>query len=90
MADVALGRPAVEIAEALVREQVMPSPSNAGGALHVAMAVANGMDYILTWNVKHLANPNKRTHFEVFCKRLGYSAPQLVTPDLLKVSVDDE
>ena len=42
------------------------------------------MNYLLTWNVKHLANPNKRTHFGVICMRLNLSAPQLVTPDMLQ------
>jgi predicted nucleic acid-binding protein len=45
--------------ELLVRESVMPQPDTGGDALHVAFAAVYKMDYILTWNVKHLANPNK-------------------------------
>jgi hypothetical protein len=41
------------------------------------------MDYVLAWNVRHLANPNKRTHFGIICLRLGISPPIIVTPDLL-------
>lgn len=78
----------VEFAELLVRERVMPGPSVAGDALHVAAATVHRMDYLLTWNVKHLANPNKRTHFAIICMRAGLAAPAFVTPDLLQESDD--
>lgn len=77
--------PEVEaLAALLVSERVMPGPATAGDAMHVAFAVVHMMDYILTWNVQHLANPNKRTHFAVICLRLGITPPDLVTPDLLQ------
>jgi len=71
------------LAEILVREKVMPRPAVSGDALHVAAATVHGMDYLLTWNVQHMANPNKRTHFGMLCLRLGLIPPQIVTPDLL-------
>jgi len=43
---------------------------------------------VLTWNVQHLANPNKRTHFVTLCLRLGLIPPQILTPDLL-IEVDE-
>jgi hypothetical protein len=78
-----------ELAELLVQERVMPGPATQGDAIHVAVATFHRMDYILTWNVKHLANPNKRTHFAIICARLGLAPPLLVTPDLLEEG-DDE
>jgi hypothetical protein len=68
--------------EVLVRERVMPSPLS-GDALHVAVATVRRMQFILSWNVRHLANPNKRTHLRTICEREGYNAPEIVTPDLL-------
>jgi hypothetical protein len=79
----------IRLAELFVKERVMPAPSVEGDAVHVAAATIHRMDYLLTWNVKHLANPNKRTHFAIICMRLGLTPPQLVTPDLLEAS-DDE
>lgn len=73
------------LAGALVQERVMPGPALSGDALHVAAAAFHGMDYLLTWNQKHLANPNKRTHLTVICARFNIPAPQIVTPDLLIV-----
>jgi predicted nucleic acid-binding protein len=72
------------LADILVKEKVMPAPSVSGDALHVAAAVIHGIDYILSWNVKHLANPNKRSHMGMICLRLGLIPPQIVTPDILQ------
>lgn len=73
----------VGIAAALVRERVMPGPESAGDALHVAVAAAWGAEYILTWNVRHLANPRKVAHLAFVCRRLGLVPPAIITPDLL-------
>lgn len=78
------------LADLLVRERAMPAPAVSGDAIHVAAAVVHQMDYLLTWNQKHLANPNKRTHLAVICARLHLAVPQIVTPDLLIVENDDE
>jgi hypothetical protein len=42
------------------------------------------MDYLLTWNCKHLANANKIRHLEALNERLGLHVPLLVTPDMLR------
>ncbi len=55
------------------------------GTIRVGFSVS----LILTWNVQHLANPNKRTHFGVICLRLGVAPPVLATPDMLQ-EADDE
>ena len=71
------------LAEILVREKLMPRPSVSGDAVHVAAATVHRMEYVVTWNVQHLANPNKRMHFATVCLRLGLMPPQIVTPDML-------
>lgn len=84
-----LGPEVTGFAEILVREKLMPGPSVAGDAIHVAAATVHRMDYLLTWNVKHMANPNKRRHLAAVCLRLAMIPPEIVTPDLLMES-DDE
>jgi hypothetical protein len=69
-------------AEVLVREKVMPAPI-AGDAVHVATATVHGVEYILTWNVRHLANPSKMEHLRTICLRFGLLPPQIVTPEIL-------
>jgi hypothetical protein len=72
-----------QLARLLVAEKVMPEPSVSGDAVHVAAAIVHRIEYLLSWNVQHLANPNKRTHFGVVCLRLGIAPPLIVTPDTL-------
>lgn len=72
----------------LVREKVMPSPV-AGDALHVAVATVHGISYMLSWNVRHLANPSKMAHLRVVCLRAGLLPPQIITPDLLWEEQDE-
>ena len=71
-------------AKILVEQKVMPGPSVAGDAIHVAVATVHRMDFLLSWNVKHLANPNKRAHLAAVCLRMGLTVVQIVTPDLLQ------
>ncbi len=76
-------------ARILVHHKAMPGPLT-GDAIHVAAACRHGMEYILTWNVRHLANPNKLRHLRTLCLRFGFVPPQIVTPDLLWEEEDDE
>lgn len=77
-------------AELLVRERVMPGPAVEGDAVHVAFCIVHRIEYLLTWNQKHLANPKKRTHLAIICARLNLPTPQIVTPDLMNVEDTDE
>jgi hypothetical protein len=77
-----------EVAESLVRERVMPGPAVEGDAVHVAITLVHGVEYLMTWNQQHLANPRKRTHLGVIARRLGMELPQIVTPDLMMVEDD--
>lgn len=52
-------------------------------ALHVAVAVVNGIEYLLTWNYKHLANAGMRSKIEATCRELGYEAVIICTPEEL-------
>lgn len=90
-----VGIPVLEVGEdvlglgrVLILEKVMPKPLE-GDSLHVAVSVYHSMDYLLTWNVKHLANPNKRTHLATVCYRLGKVPPEIVTPNMLWEPTDE-
>ena len=72
-----------QLAQHLVEEKVMPGPAVEGDAIHVALSILNRIEYILSWNVKHLANPAKITHLGVICLKLGMAPPRIVTPDML-------
>ena len=47
-----------------------PLPTNAQvDALHIAIATLNGMDYLLTWNCRHIANATLRSAMTRICER---------------------
>ena len=77
------------LAQVLIQERVMPGPL-AGDAIHVAVASWHAMDYLLSWNVRHLANPNKLVHLRTVCLRLGTVPPRILTPDILWEIDDDQ
>ncbi len=52
-------------------------------AFHVAVATVNGIDYLVTWNCKHIANATMRTRIEAVCAGAGYDAPVICTPEEL-------
>ncbi len=51
-----------------------------GDAVHVAVASVNAIDFVLTWNCRHLANANKASHLAAINRRLGLFVPTIVTP----------
>ena len=69
----------VETATIYIDRLVMPR-GGAGDALHLALASFYALDVLLTWNCKHLANPNKFGHIEQVNHELGLSTPLLTTP----------
>ena len=54
-----------------------------GDALHLALASYHKCDYLLTWNCKHLANPNKFQHIRIVNTALGLYVPVITTPNQL-------
>lgn len=58
-------------------------------ALHIAIAAAHGIDYLLTWNCKHIANAEIYRAVSRVCDDGGVEAPQICTPDEL-MGADDE
>ena len=51
--------------------------------MHLAIASMHSVDFLLTWNCRHLANANKVQHVAVLNGRLGLHVPVITTPMLL-------
>jgi hypothetical protein len=79
---VAVTEEAANVARRYVRERLVPGDLQ-GDAVHLAMACVYEFDFLLTWNIRHLANPNKMAHLTVINRRLGLLTPQVVTPEML-------
>jgi len=57
-------------------------PEDPGGdAIHLAIASFHNCDFLVTWNCRHLANPNKVEHLRQINAKLGLFVPRLMTPD---------
>ena len=60
-------------------------------AAHIAIAVVNGIDFLVTWNFRHIANATMRAQIESVCRRAGYAVPVICTPnELLEVDHEDD
>ena len=55
----------------------------AADAAHIAIAVTNGVNYLVTWNFRHIANAAMRLASEHVCRRAGYEPPVICTPNEL-------
>ena len=69
----------IEIAQVYITKLVMPRDPQ-GDALHLALASYHKVDFLLTWNCRHLANANKFHHIRVVNFEIGLSCPVLATP----------
>jgi PIN domain len=49
-------------------------------AIHIAAATIHGMDYLLTWNCKHIANAQIQGKLAEISLDFGYSLPIICTP----------
>ncbi len=52
-------------------------------AYHIAVAAVHGMDYLLTWNCRHIANVKHRLTIESICRSAGFEPPLICTPSEL-------
>lgn len=73
---------AITVADALVENGAIPDAYK-DDALHVAIAAVHNMDFLLTWNCKHLANAFLRRKTMHVVERLGYTCPVICTPEEL-------
>jgi hypothetical protein len=49
-------------------------------AFHIAIAAVHGMDYLLSWNCKHIVNATLRGRIESTCRSRGVEPPTICTP----------
>ena len=77
------------LAMQLIQEGAVPVAA-AEDALHVALAAVHRMDYLLTWNCRHIDNAEKKPAIRSVCAILGYPCPEICTPEELMGGVSDE
>ena len=80
---------AIELTRTLLDGRAVP-PNAGDDAAHIAIAAANGVNYLVTWNFRHIANAATRSRIEDVCRRSGYRPPVICTPNELMEADDAE
>lgn len=73
---------------AIVEARVMPEKA-VRDAAHIAVATVHGVEYMLTWNCRHLANAQMLRRLAHICDEHGYMMPSVCTPEELLEERDD-
>lgn len=70
------------LARELVRQSVVAASAH-NDALHVAVSAVHGVDYLLTWNHRHLDNAGTKQIVRDVCAGFGHVSPEICTPGQL-------
>ncbi|NET62395.1 MAG: type II toxin-antitoxin system VapC family toxin [Symploca sp. SIO2E6] len=74
-----LNQSVLDLAEQFLGRSNLPAKADVD-AIHIAAATVHGMDYLLTWNCKHIANAQIQKKLAQVSFDLGYELPILCTP----------
>lgn len=76
-----------ELTKALVLKGALPEKAT-DDAMHVAFASYHNIDYLLTWNCRHIDNAVKKPLIRKLCADQGWNCPEICTPLELMESND--
>ena len=79
---------ATQVAELLLARHAVPVGSEED-ALHIGIAAAQSVDYLLTWNFKHINNAEKKIVIADVVASYGFICPQLCSPEELGGAFND-
>lgn len=78
----AVNEAAVDLARALIARGAVPS-TEPEDSLHIAIAVVNGIEYLVSWNFRHIVNAVMRWKIDGACMAEGYHPCTICTPEEL-------
>ena len=73
---------AIEFARRLINEGPLPEKA-IDEALHIALSAVHRIDYLMTWNFKHIDNAEMKPSIRELCILHGYHYPEICTPQEL-------
>jgi len=78
------------LAAALIKQSALPQKAQVD-ALHISIAAVHNIDYLLTWNCRHIDNPATKPIMRIVCSNEGYSCPEICTPiEIMEIGKDEE
>lgn len=76
----------VALSETLIQAKALPLKA-IGVSLHISLCAVYGLDYLLTWNYRHIDNAETKPKIRKICSASGYDYPEICTPqELMGVS----
>jgi predicted nucleic acid-binding protein len=79
----------IELAERLIAQRLIPTKA-IDDALHITIATLHHLDFLLTWNCRHIANPLIQEGIAEYLEQQGLFLPIICTPEELLGGQDDE
>ncbi|MEZ6033322.1 MAG: type II toxin-antitoxin system VapC family toxin [Planctomycetaceae bacterium] len=79
---------AESLTSALLAGNAVPK-SEPRDAAHIALAAVHGIDFLVTWNFKHILNPHTQHLIERICRENGFQPATICTPEQL-MEADNE
>ncbi|MEE8056490.1 MAG: type II toxin-antitoxin system VapC family toxin [Pseudomonadales bacterium] len=79
IAELAIDQEMSDLATALMAGGGIPRASEAD-ALHIAIAAIQRINYLLTWNCRHINNASAKPIIRKLCEKAGYVCPEICTP----------
>ena len=73
---------AVELAKILINQHAIPGNAT-DDALHIALSSVHSIDYLLTWNCRHIDNAETKPVIRSILISKGYNCPEICTPQEL-------
>ncbi len=79
----------VTLSKSLIREGGVPEKA-LDDALHIAVSAVHGIDYLLTWNCRHIDNAEMKPLIRRLCAAKRHPCHEICTPqELMGVSTND-
>ena len=78
-----------DLAEAYLRHGILP-PQCVDDANHVAICTVAGIECLVSWNFKHLVNPERKKGFHAINHLQGYRPVSIVTPQEFVYDREDQ
>jgi hypothetical protein len=72
----------VSFSETLIQGGAIPRKA-IGDSLHIAVAAVHGVDYLLTWNYRHIDNAEAKPIIRRICQESNHGYPEICTPQEL-------
>lgn len=84
-----LNEAAVGLSKALIQEGGVPKKA-LDDALHISIAAVHAVDFLLTWNCRHIDNAEMKPKIRSICQKHGFQCPEIATPiELMGVYEND-